>query len=49
MYYLIKRHLMIHRVSEQLQEDNRDKIIDYFMNIKYKVKAEELRLLRVIN
>jgi len=28
---------------EQLQKDNRDKIIDYFMNIKDKVKLEELR------
>ena len=28
---------------EQLQKDNRDKIIDYFMNIKGKVKLEELR------
>ena len=28
---------------KQLQKDNRDKIIDYFMNIKDKVKLEELR------
>jgi len=28
---------------EQLEKDNRDKIIDYFMNIKDKVKLEELR------
>ncbi len=28
---------------EQLQKDNRDKIVDYFMNIKDKVKLEELR------
>jgi Ser-tRNA(Ala) deacylase AlaX len=28
---------------EQLQKDNSDKIIDYFMNIKDKVKLEELR------
>ena len=28
---------------EQLQRGNRDKIVDYFMNIKDKVKLEELR------
>jgi len=28
---------------KQLQKDNRDKIIDYFMNIKDKIKLEELR------
>ena len=28
---------------EQLQKNNRDKIADYFMNIKDKVKLEELR------
>ena len=28
---------------EQLQKDNRDKIMNYFMNIKDKVKLEELR------
>ena len=28
---------------EQLQKDNRDKIVDYFMNIKDKIKLEELR------
>ena len=27
----------------QLQKDNRDKIVDYFMNIKDKIKLEELR------
>jgi len=26
---------------EQLQKDNRDKIIDYFMNIKDKIKLDE--------
>ena len=26
-----------------LQKDNRDKIVDYFMNIKDKIKLEELR------
>ena len=31
------------RVPEQLQKDNRNKIIDYFMNIKDKVETEELR------
>ena len=31
------------RVPEQLQEDNRDRIIDYFMNIKDKIKLEGLR------
>lgn len=30
-------------LSQQYQKNNRDKILDYFMNIKYKVKAEELR------
>ena len=29
--------------SDQLQKDNRDKIVDYFMNIKDKMKLEELR------
>ena len=28
----------------QLQKNNRDKIVDYFMNIKDKMKLEELRL-----
>ena len=28
---------------DQLQKDNRDKIVDYFMNIKDKIKLEELR------
>jgi hypothetical protein len=28
---------------EQLQKDNRDKIADYFMIIKDKIKCEELR------
>ncbi|MGA9845722.1 MAG: hypothetical protein WBQ25_25765, partial [Nitrososphaeraceae archaeon] len=28
---------------EQLQKDNRDKIADYFMNIKAKIKLEDLR------
>ena len=28
---------------EQLQKDNRDKIVDYFMNIRDKIKLEELR------
>ena len=28
---------------EQLRKDNRDKIVDYFMNIKDKIKLEELR------
>jgi hypothetical protein len=28
---------------EELQEDNRVKIVDYFMNIKDKIKLEELR------
>ena len=28
---------------EQLQKDKRDKIVDYFMNIKDKIKLEELR------
>jgi hypothetical protein len=28
---------------EQLQKDNRNKIVDYFMRIKDKVKLEELR------
>ena len=28
---------------EQLQRDNRYKIVDYFMNIKDKIKLEELR------
>ncbi len=28
---------------EQLQRGNRDKIVDYFMNIKDKIKPEELR------
>ena len=27
----------------QLQKDNRNKIVDYFMNIKDKIKLEELR------
>ena len=27
----------------QLQKDNMDKIVDYFMNIKDKIKLEELR------
>lgn len=27
----------------QLQKDNRNKIVDYFMNIKNKIKLEELR------
>jgi hypothetical protein len=27
----------------QLQKDNRDKIVNYFMNIKDKVRLEELR------
>jgi hypothetical protein len=27
----------------QLQKDNRDKITDYFMNIKEKINLEELR------
>jgi hypothetical protein len=29
---------------DQLQKSNRDKIVDYFMNIKDKIKLEELRL-----
>ena len=28
---------------DQLQKDNMDKIVDYFMNIKDKIKLEELR------
>ena len=28
---------------DQLQKDNRDKIVDYFMNIRDKIKLEELR------
>ena len=28
---------------EQLQRDNRHKIVDYFMNIKDKIKLEDLR------
>ena len=28
---------------DQLQKDNRDKIVDYFMNLKDKIKLEELR------
>jgi KaiC/GvpD/RAD55 family RecA-like ATPase len=28
---------------EQLQKDNRDKIVDYFMKIRDKIKLEELR------
>ncbi len=28
---------------EKLQKDNRDKIVNYFMNIKDKIKLEELR------
>ena len=28
---------------EQLQKGKRDKIVDYFMNIKDKIKLEELR------
>ena len=28
---------------DQLQKDNRSKIVDYFMNIKDKIKLEELR------
>ena len=28
----------------QLHKDNRNKIVDYFMNIKDKMKLEELRL-----
>ena len=28
---------------DQLQKDNRHKIVDYFMNIKDKIKLEELR------
>ena len=28
---------------EKLQQDNREKIVDYFMNIKDRVKLEELR------
>ena len=43
MYYLIKRHSMMRSRFEQLQKDNRDKIVDYFMNIKDKIKLEELR------
>ena len=27
----------------QLQKDKRDKIVDFFMNIKDKIKMEELR------
>ena len=30
---------------DQLQKDNRDKIVDYFMNIKDKMKLEELRFI----
>ena len=29
--------------SDQLQKDNRGKIVDYFMNIKDKMKLDELR------
>jgi hypothetical protein len=28
---------------ERLQQNNRDKIVDYFMNIRDKIKLEELR------
>jgi hypothetical protein len=28
---------------ERLQQNNRDKILDYFMNIRDKIKLEELR------
>ena len=28
---------------EQLQKGNRDKIVDYFMNIRDKIESEELR------
>ena len=28
---------------EKLQQDNRSKIVDYFMNMKGKIKLEELR------
>ena len=43
MYYLIKRHSMILSKFDQLQKDNRDKIVDYFININDKIKLEELR------
>jgi hypothetical protein len=28
---------------DQLQKNNRDKIVDYFMNVRDKIKLEELR------
>lgn len=43
--YVLSDKESLHDTSifEQLQKDNRHKIIDYFMNIKDKVNLEELR------
>ncbi len=43
MCCLIRIHSMIASKFEQLQEENRDKIVDYLMTLKDKIKLEELR------
>ena len=43
MYYLIEKFHDDTSRFEQLQKDNRGKIVDYFMTIKDKLKLEELR------
>ena len=43
--YILSDKEMFNDMSRfsQLKKDNMDKIMDYFMNIKAKVKLEELR------